>query len=415
MKRLVFSGLFFAIFLLIVITGGFVLSWRLLFIFCLMTTFGFFWIRVNTAKLGWRTGKIQEFYYVGDTWEEEIVITNFSPFPRYMIKIIHHVPAGLLVDTGVHYFDLPGKGSYRWNSRVTASKRGIYHTGLFCVDISNPFGFARTLRKVSQPQRIIVYPKLAELPYFEPFQEQQVSARYGAWPLISETGSSAVRVREYTSSERRARIHWPATAHSGKLMVKEFDVERLSHFSRYVWIIPDMQKEVQVYSGKESTEEYIISTAASLVKKYQELNKQIGLIASGDQTYLFEPDSDIEIISEIMKSLAVMKAEGHIPLARLLLQSLDYFQNYSQIAVISPSTDKDLVSALLFLRNRRFNVLAIVVDPASFGKVHETDDTITRLTISGIQTYVVKRNVDIGRSLDTRLIRAGLNYFGVRL
>ncbi len=52
----------------------------------------------------------------------------------------------------------------------------------------------------------------------------------------------AAGVREYVPGDPMKRIHWPSTAHKGRLMVKEFEQDPQAD----IWIFLDAQQEVQV-------------------------------------------------------------------------------------------------------------------------------------------------------------------------
>lgn len=108
---------------------------------------------------------------------------------------------------------------------------------------------------------------------------------------------NAAGVREYFHGDPLNRIHWLSTARRNRLMVKEFELDPLAD----VWVFLDAAQSTQHELPRPpldfkiqdlwqrnikielppSTEEYGVSTAASLVRDYLRRGRSVGLVSSG--------------------------------------------------------------------------------------------------------------------------------------
>jgi uncharacterized protein (DUF58 family) len=232
--------------------------------------------------------------------------------------------------------------------------------------------------------------------------------------FASESGPNASRVREYVSGDSLRRIHWQTTAHIGRLVVKEFDPDR-SHFAfKEIWLVIDMAGATRLGEGDETTEEYGITIAASLAKKYTDTAKRVGLIASGDRSYICLAGTGYSQMQKILRSLAMMKAAGRMPIDRLLAFQADRFDTGSVVVVIMPSDNRPIAATLRHAINRGVTVIAVLLDSLSFGGKSTAADTARGLTAAGFHVHVVRRGQDIPAALDSRWLSPFVPYFGER-
>ena len=83
-------------------------------------------------------------------------------------------------------------------------------------------------------------------------------------------------MRDYTTGDSFGRIHWPLSAHHGRLMSKTFE----QPLTTDIWILLDLDRKVHFGEGEESTVEYAISLAASMASQVHSRGRQVGLIAN---------------------------------------------------------------------------------------------------------------------------------------
>jgi len=106
--------------------------------------------------------------------------------------------------------------------RCTSSRRGVLDAMVIEVASSAPFGllwWARDLELVL-PRQLHVAPRVGE--YDGPLAT--ASDAIGEATLRVPSGIGEPRgVRPYSPGDARHAVHWPATAHAGALMVREFE------------------------------------------------------------------------------------------------------------------------------------------------------------------------------------------------
>ena len=212
----------------------------------------------------------------------------------------------------------------------------------------------------------MVYPATLELPHFQALPRLAPDLNRRRW-LASETGPGASRVRQYASGDSLRRIHWPTTAHTGELMVKEFDPDRSSYAFKNVWLVPDLCRGGELGAGEETAGEYVITIAASLAKKFLDGGKYVGMVAAGEAPCIFPPDSGEPQLERILRALALAKIGGECSLGQVLADGAERFEEGSAVIVIMPSHCPPVTATLRRAVDRGAMVSVILLDSLSFG------------------------------------------------
>ncbi len=387
--------------LAVALAGGSILMSRLFFLSVLVLLISYLWTLVSIRGFRGHVKTSVEHLQAGQWFEEEVTVVNRSRIPKLFVKVKENTD--LPGYSNISAFNLPPGGSHSWQSKVYCQRRGRYRLGSLTATVTDPFGFFSLHRNLGEPQSILIYPATPKLPSFRPLSSDEPEFGSNHYWSISEAGSDASHIREYTSSDSLNRIHWFSTAHTGKLMVKVFDPNRSKFASKNIWIIPDMHQACHLGNDDEATEEYCITIAASLTKKYIDDGKQVGLIASGDQHYLFSPKTGNQHYWNMLEALALMKATGEVPVDQLISQEKERFGINSAVVVITPSAGERITASLRHLKSRGVRVVAILLDSVSFDGTVSAVDTASSLISSGVQVYVIRRGEELARALDSRV------------
>ncbi len=407
MKTRVVLIIVLLVLLTLALTWGFVLMWRLFSLTVLVLVLSYLWVRLGIRGIAGEVKKSSEYCQVGEWFGEEVTVFNRSKIPKLLVEVQENTSM-----PGYHNmsaFNLSPNSFYCWQSKVYCQRRGQYSVGSFTATVTDPFGFFSLQRNFGEPQSILVYPATLELPLFQPLSSNEPGRGPSRW-LVSELGPNAARVREYTSGDTFKRIHWYSTAHTGKLMVKEFDADRSDYAYKDIWIITDMHQASQLGDGDEATEEYCITIAASLIKKYIDSGKQVGLIALGDRRYLFPPETEGQHLWHMLDALALMKATGDVPIDQLISEEIERFGVSSAIIVITSSASERAFASFRRLKERGATVVVILLDSVSFGGTVSAVKAVSSLISSGLQVYVIRRGEDLARALDSRALIPHLRY-----
>jgi uncharacterized protein (DUF58 family) len=208
------------------------------------------------------------------------------------------------------------------------------------------------------------------------------------------------------------RIHWLSTARRGRLISKEFELDPLAD----IWVFLDMEKGVQVGSIEEgllfeefdsyrrpspslqidpTTEEYCVTIAASLAKHLLGQKRALGMISYGQRREIVQVDRGERQLIKFLESLAVIKAEGRVPLAEVMAVEGNQLGGGTTAIVITPSPFASWVGALRELKRKGIDVVVIHVEGSTFGDAPSSLEVMASLAASNILTYLVKNGVPL--------------------
>jgi uncharacterized protein (DUF58 family) len=226
---------------------------------------------------------------------------------------------------------------------------------------------------------------------------------------------NAAGVREYAPGDALSRIHWLSTARRDKIMVKEFELDPLAD----VWIFLDAERSVQAslphpppsaqvddfWRGfvtiplAPTTEEYGVSIAASLARHFLRRGRAVGFVGTGQQLALLSPDRGGRQLGKILEALAMLKAEGDMPLRGLVETQARHLPRGSTVLLITPSVRKDTVLVVDYLSRRGLRPVAVLLDAASFGGESGTLTLLEQIRMLGIPLRRIANGDDLGQAL----------------
>jgi uncharacterized protein (DUF58 family) len=381
--------------LVLALAGGHVLVWRLFSLSALLLLLSYVWARLGIHGIEGQINQPAKHCQVGDSFDVEAVISNVSLLPKLLIKVRENT--NLPGHSNQLAINLRPRESYSWQTNVHCQLRGQYRLGSLTVEVADPFGLFPAHRELGESQSLLVYPATCELPHFWITSYVEPGSGQNFW-LTTEPNPVVSRVREYVPGDSLSRIHWRSTAHVGKLIVKDFDLD----LSKSIWVIMDMSKPSPAGNGTNTIEEHCVMIAASLVKKYVDSGQQVGLITQGDDFYLFPPQVGHQHLWRVMGALALVKAVGEIPVNRLINREIERFGSNSIAVVITSSTSDEMVASLLHLKSRGATMVAILLDATSFGGIVNPQGIARHLTSNGIPAYTVRQGDDLATALDSR-------------
>jgi uncharacterized protein (DUF58 family) len=314
---------------------------------------------------------------VGEEARERIILDNEWPLPKLWVEVQDHSDMPLHAAGFVAY--LPANERRRWTVRTPCTMRGKWQLGPVTLHSGDPFGIFKLERPVDATADLIVYPAMINLPEFRlpsaelPGGADLRSRTFHVTPNVST-------IREYVPGDSFNRIHWRSTARTNKLMVKEFELDPTAD----VWIVADMHERSQVVAEEqrtlyrdrrlgrdiqvpESTEEYIVSAAASIARHLLNGSRNVGLLAWGQHREIIPPEREARQLYKILESLAVIRAHGTHPLAEVLIAEASQFSRSSTMVVITSSVDQAWVTSLQQMLYRGIQTVVVLIDPESFG------------------------------------------------
>ena len=378
--------------IIIALSTGFWLTWRLAYVAIIGVPLAYVWSRLNLAGLEVTPDRHVDRLQEGAEFEERITIRNRSWLTKIWLEVDD--PSEMPGHNAKRVVTVGAKSTKTWRVRSTIGRRGLYSMGPVEVTTGDPFGLFRHTRRYGRAQNILVYPRAVELPNFSvPAANLPGEGRFRRRTHYVTPNASGVRPYEFGDSFNR--IHWPSSARTGELMVKIFELDPASD----IWVILDLERAVQLGEGDDSTEEYGVRIAASVARYFLTANRSVGFMAFGRSFDVREADRGVQQYTHILESLAMARGWGDAPLGDLLSNEARRFGRHTTVVVITPSTDERWVAGLSALQARGVKVAAIIVEPSTFGGAESSLGIFASLAATDVFTYIVKRTDDLQAAL----------------
>jgi len=367
------------------------------------------WVRVSRTLVSQRT-------QVGKQMEERFVVYNAGLLPKLWLEIrdestLPGYQPSQVLDT------IPPRHERGWVANALCHKRGRYRLGPARLTSGDPLGLFQFRRQLGEVHHLTVYPLTIPLSHL-------------ALPMGQLTGGDVLRqrthyitpsvasVREYVPGDSFNRIHWPTSARKGHLFVKEFELDPATD----VWIVLDLQADVQAADPAAemmpeaepavlhldqkrpvitpTTEEYGVTIAASLARHFLARHRSVGLVAYGQHRDIVQTDRGIRQLTRLLESLAVLRAEGQMPIHEVLAMEHTLFGPGTTVVAISPSPDERWLGALRALQDRGARPVAVMIHAPSFDvRLSGTVVSTASLLTSSIPTFRVEKGDDLAEVL----------------
>jgi uncharacterized protein (DUF58 family) len=384
----------------IALSTGFWLTWRLVYLVVIGVPIAYAWSRLNLAGLEVTPDRHVDRLQAGGQFEERISVRNKSWFPKIWLEVDDH--SEMPGHSARRVITVAAKSTRTWRVRSTITRRGLYSVGPVEITTGDPFGLFRHTRAFGRAQNVLVFPRAAELANFHvPPASLPGEGRFRK--RTHHVTPNASGVRPYESGDSFNRIHWRSTARTGDLMVKLFELDPASD----VWVILDLHRDVHLGEGDDSSEEHAVGIAASVGRYFLTANRSVGFMSYGRAFDVIEADRGIQQYTRILESLAMARSWGDVALGDLLANEARRFGRHTTVIVITPSNDEAWVAGLAALQARGVKVAAIVLEASTFGQAESALGVIASLAGADVFTYLVKRSDDLASALGASAEAAG--------
>lgn len=221
--------------------------------------------------------------------------------------------------------------------RVTCQPRGMYAVGPVRLTVADPLGLAET-EGISGPiDRLIVYPRVEHLSGF-PLGRGQDPAMSASKPEHAQRGGEDFyTLREYQKGDDMRRVHWPSSAKTDKLMIRQLETPWQSR----ALVLLDVRR--QVYESVDAFET-AVSGAASVITH---------LVAAGFASDLWAGETrtiDATRYSAAMERLAVIQPTTGIDLGAVAGR-LRQKGGGGTLAIVTGTADREVLAVHQLLAN----------------------------------------------------------------
>ena len=273
-----------------------------------------------------------------------------------------------------------GAGRSRtWMVRTLCTQRGRFSLGPLTLRSGDLFGLFPVSRDIPVRQNVVVFPMILPLTDF-PLPSGRLPGGEALRQRTHQITPNASGVRDYSPGDSFSRIHWRSTARQRKLIVKEFELDPLAE----IWIVLDgasafhvrrreeslddrLRDDDELFQLPPSTEEYMVTAAASIAYHFLQRGRAVGLIAYGEQRHVIQPDPGEAQQVRLLESLAVFKAGGDLGLEDVIKVETPRLPQGASTILVTPSASTELLSAVHNLVHAGRQPVLISVDAESFG------------------------------------------------
>ncbi|MFQ5437065.1 MAG: DUF58 domain-containing protein, partial [Anaerolineae bacterium] len=329
---------------------------------------------------------------VGDRLEEQFAIANRSPVPALWVEVSDE--SNLPGYTAAVVRSVGANTSDRWRQWAVCERRGQYHLGPWAIQSGDPFGLFVGKRTYAAQTEIIIHPPIhGRLPL--PLPTGTSSGRTRTRERLWQATANAVTVREYRPHDPYRWIHWPTSAKRDALFVREFEQDAAGD----IWLLLDLEAEIQVGSGIDSTEEQAVLLAASLAARALRHNRAVGLAAYGRTPQVIPPGRGTGHQWRILQALALVHADSTHDLRVGLRDLVRLGKRGATAVLITPTRRLNWLPNLYDLARRGLSASVILLDRTSFGAADSNQGLPALLRQQGASCYPIRQG-DIGQPLE---------------
>ncbi|GEM_PF-377459 len=291
--------------------------------------------------------------------------------------------------------------------------RGLYVLGPLRLAASDPLGLFVREMPLGLFTNVVVYPQAAEVRSLDLLGEG--TRPHVGMDTIRRAGQSEefIGLREFRLGDPPRRVHWPSSAHHGRLLVKDFRDDRTTE----VTILLDLGRLGVTGLGEHTTVEYAIRAAAALARQAFERGHAIQLFAFGERIEHLPMGGGLQHLLTLLDRLAFLRAGGEHDFAREAAGLRPFFRRGATVALIFSATTLNFDSLAPLIENLiedQIRVTALLIDDRSFPKLYREqeqshveavslDEAVMNLRLIGARVHVLTRRANPAEAIRTGL------------
>jgi uncharacterized protein (DUF58 family) len=273
--------------------------------------------------------------------------------------------------------------------QLTPTRRGYYQLGPLVLETGDLFGLHRRYRVLTEPQFLLVLPKVLPLAGYEVSSKRPIGEVRMSYKLY-EDPTRIAGVRTYERGDPLNRVHWRATARTGVLHSKVYEPSTVAGAT----LLVDFHTASHDRRHEPHRSELAVTAAASIANAVYLMGQQIGLATNGRDAAdrirhegcahdyrsraaalasasMREKSERLaplvvptrrgpEQLTRILETLARLELTDGLPLPALIEETASRLPRDATVIAIVPPGSADAALALGNLRRRGFAVTAIL-------------------------------------------------------
>ncbi len=326
----------------------------------------------------------------------EVKVVNRSRIPVLWLAAAESLPAGLPM-TGVRgrVGPLAGRGEFSFQYSLHGARRGYHQVGPTVLRTGDLFGIVQRDRVAGAPARLTVYPRVvaitrARAPSRHPVGELRARQR------VIEDPTQVVGVRPYQDGDGIRRVHWRATAHTGRLQSKLFEITAQLD----ILLVLNLRRSDYPDSPVDAEEraELAIVAAASVAHHLLDRHQRVGLLVLGADPAAQQAKGPARVragrgrdqLAAVMSALGRAELGPAAELSEILAGEKEGLALGSLVLVVTPRVAEGALSSIIALRSAGLEVGVTLV-----GRAADLRASVAALETLGITAARVSSEADI--------------------
>ena len=303
----------------------------------------------------------------------------------------------------------PGE-KHHLDYQLKCNRRGYYQIGPLLVETGDMFGLFRRFKIATEPSFLVVLPKPVPLEGYQiasrrPIGEIKLTHR------LFEDPTRVSGVREYMAGDPLNRVHWQATARTGKLHSKIYEPSTMAGIT----ILLDFHVASHTREHEPFRSEIAITAAASLAHTVFHLGQQTGLVTNGRDAadrvqeegwrlrpLIGPPRKGDDQFWKILISLARLELSDGLTFPELITESGPRIPRDASVVAIVSRVDEQIAIALGNMVRMGYGVTCLI-------NTYESDlfaKYSGPLLSAGIQTLHLKDEETLATICRQQMVRA---------
>lgn len=332
------------------VDGGF-LSWFLFYTFIALFLYEFASKLFTMRKIDISRAVSANHLSASQSLEVEITLSRSSFWPLFWVKVSDELPDKLSIRaSGAVQTMIP-----LWNRnmvcryRLTELPRGIHHLNSVRVESGDMLGLQKFSKTCTLHQQVVVYPRVVPVRGWRSAYVQDSGGRQSV-SRRAEESSNVIGIRQYVPGDKPSRIHWSASARTGVLQSKEFEL----HVSGDYIIMPDASLSTFSKDNLDRLFDLEMTISASLMKHALDTKHRFGAAIHSNRLVRYETGRDQALFLRCMENFAELQPVCLTPFAKSFERMAREFPSGCILVVVSPLLSREMAYAISSARKRSF-------------------------------------------------------------
>jgi uncharacterized protein (DUF58 family) len=331
-------------------------------------------------------------FHIGAETEVRVRVNNHTP-RAFRLKIKDEYPPEMtLLSPREVELSVGPQDSQSLAYTLKPTRRGRFEFGRVAVRSRSRLGLVWREGQAGEPSAVKVYPNIRRA------REAELKA-LGARSLVAAQRRAAWRgegrdfesLREYVAGDELRHISWSATARRGRLMTRQYQIER----DQTILIALDAGRLMTARIGTETKFDTAIHAALTLMSAARRAGDQAGLVVFGRRVKAYVPPAKgREQLDRVLEALHAVEPELIEPSYTRAFEFIAAnCKRRSFVVLLTDLVDeegsRDLLTSLRILRPRHLPLVTTIADRDLRSSVRDAPATLEDLFAQSVAEEIM--------------------------